>query len=106
MKKSLLAISLVMLLSCSKKTTAPAATATPAEARGNTEVAAAASAEAQGQKIYTAQCGRCHELHRPDEYTVGQWKPILHRMADKAKLSPEEKLQVMTYLSHQARSVK
>ena len=63
------------------------------------------NAFAEGERIYTASCGRCHRLKNPASYTAVQWVPILDDMARKAKLSAAEKTNVAAYLNKNARAV-
>lgn len=58
---------------------------------------------AEGQKIYNASCGRCHELHSPGEYTETEWQPIMRSMARKAKLGDNEKEMVLAYVNANAK---
>lgn len=80
--------------------TPPANTATPPAAetgRINTEALAAA------QKVYEGNCAKCHALKNPETYTAERWVGILNWMAPKAKLSDEQKAQVLTYVQHNAK---
>jgi len=60
----------------------------------------------QGEKVYTASCGRCHELKNPASYTADQWGPIMKSMAAKAKLTSAEKADAMAYVVKNAKAVK
>ena len=52
-----------------------------------------------GYAIYSANCGGCHRLYAPGDYTKAQWEKILPRMYTKAKLTgEEEKIRVRDYL--------
>ena len=42
-----------------------------------------------GSKLYAEKCAGCHQLYRPDKYTIAQWDNILPKMFSKAKLSGE-----------------
>jgi cytochrome c5 len=61
---------------------------------------------AQGQALYESSCGRCHDLKDPSKYTVAEWRPIMERMAPKAKLNMEQKTDVLTYVLSKAKSIK
>jgi len=60
----------------------------------------------EGEKLYQSSCGKCHDLKDPSEYTASEWKPIMERMAPKARLTMEQKIDVMTYVTSKAKSVK
>jgi mono/diheme cytochrome c family protein len=53
-----------------------------------------------GQEIYTQNCGRCHRLHKPNEFTADKWtNSILPKMSKKAKLTEDQNKLVEAYLS-------
>lgn len=58
---------------------------------------------ADGEKLYTARCGKCHELHKPEEFTASEWPSILRSMAPKAKLNQSMKDMVMAYVTANAK---
>ncbi len=101
MKKmfSILAIAFV-IGGCAKKitptvavpvtTTKPVATAT-------------SSPIAMGQTIYTAKCGRCHELKITTDFTANDWGNIMESMAKKAHLTDDEKANVLAYVKANAK---
>ena len=61
---------------------------------------------AQGQALYESSCGKCHDLKDPSKYTVAEWRPIMERMAPKARLNNEQKTDILTYVISQAKSIK
>ncbi len=94
MKKTIVIIGAVattmLLTQCAKKTSPGSKKMTPAE-----EVAAVKSHYtedqiAKGQPIFEANCGKCHDLRQPPEFTVHQWDKILPDMSSKAKLSKDD----------------
>ena len=42
-----------------------------------------------GNKLYVADCGKCHALKEPGNYTMERWDPILKKMYVKAKITDE-----------------
>ena len=60
----------------------------------------------EGEKLYQSSCGKCHDLKDPSKYTASEWKPIMERMAPKSRLTMEQKIDVMTYVTSKAKSVK
>ena len=85
----------VFLFSCSPKTTPTGTTITIPKI--TTEAAA-------GLVIYTAKCGKCHELKKVDNYTAAEWVPILDAMAPKANLDSTEKANVHAYVQALAKA--
>ena len=95
----------VVTFSCTKKAT-PAASV-----EKKTETSTALTAPvidkgtqiADGEKLYTARCGKCHDLHKPDEFTAAEWPGSLRSMAPKAKLNQSMKDMVMAYVTANAK---
>jgi cytochrome c5 len=108
--KSIFAIAftaIIILTACSHKST-PTATAAPAApkdapAQFNMMTASAAPSVVEGEKVYTAKCGQCHDLKKPSEYNAKEWTSIMKSMAVKAKLNDVEKSDVMAYVANGAR---
>ena len=106
MKKLLfLSIITIAVWGCSKKVT-PTASATP---KTDTVAAvvvlekASPEALAAGEATFKSRCGRCHGLKDPGSRTATKWFNVLNRMAPKAKLTPEEKQNVLAYLQANAK---
>lgn len=57
----------------------------------------------QGKAVFEANCGRCHKYRDPTKYTTTQWTKWLDKMAPKAKLSDEQKMQVFNFVSVNAK---
>ena len=57
----------------------------------------------KGEDLYSLRCGRCHGLPTPSEFTVDEWKPIMVRMAPKAKLNAEETNRLLAYVNANAK---
>ena len=51
----------------------------------------------QGKVIYEASCQRCHTLKNPSNYTMDQWTTWVSEMAPKAKISEEQKAQIVAF---------
>lgn len=58
---------------------------------------------AAGKKVYEASCNRCHGLFSPNEFTQERWVGLVNWMAPKARLSDEEKAQVLAYVQRNAK---
>lgn len=96
--KRIFSISLIFLAACSQKT-APTAAIVPEKARE-----AVVANVVEGQKIYQANCGRCHELPIPAALPQREWKPIMERMCRKARLSEVEKIHATAYVLANAKA--
>ncbi len=49
----------------------------------------------QGFKLYKFNCAGCHNLHKPDAYSISGWEKVLPEMLGKAKLSSEKDIQAL-----------
>lgn len=52
-----------------------------------------------GRQVYVDRCGSCHSLHLPSERTDAQWRKAVEQMQVRAKVSSEEKEQILRYLA-------
>jgi cytochrome c5 len=57
-----------------------------------------------GERTYRAKCTACHRVHQPAEETPAQWAKTLDKMEalKKVTLTPEERAQILQYLSGDA----
>lgn len=51
-----------------------------------------------GRAIYQAKCHSCHRLYAPSRVGPEKWPALMEKMAQKAKLTPEEEKQVLDYV--------
>lgn len=51
-----------------------------------------------GKKLYVKNCGSCHNLHKPSEFSADQWTGIMTKMQKKAKISDESRQLIYGYL--------
>ena len=96
----LLAVTVLFVWSCSKKTT-PSSTTIP-----STETVAAKPATgdiAEGKSTYEAKCGKCHGLINPEKFTAVKWVGLVNWMAPKAHLDDAEKQNVLAYVQANAK---
>ncbi|WP_162128510.1 HU family DNA-binding protein [Flavobacterium phycosphaerae] len=56
---------------------------------------------AEGKSLYENSCARCHRLYEPKEFSAEQWKPIVLRMAPKARLNEAQGMKVYNYVTMQ-----
>lgn len=99
MKKYLYSLAFVgaIVYSCKTQSTPPV------PAPKDSPAVAANDVVAKGSDLFTQRCGKCHELPSAAEFTSEQWKPIIDRMAPKAKLTEEETNWVLAYVNANAK---
>ena len=91
------ALLFVFIQSCKKSTPGSSSLYTPTSA----DVTANATLIdlQQGRTLYINNCGRCHGLYSPDNYSSTQWKSILNNMAPNTSMSASEILLVTKYVT-------
>lgn len=67
------------------------------------EATAEDAAVIAGQSLYSAKCGRCHNLKVTTDYTAERWTSILAVMAPRAWLTDTEKENVYAYVKANAK---
>lgn len=74
---------------------------TPEELAVSGALPGGADAEAlrRGRAIFVTECAACHRLYWPNEYSPGQWRGIVKRMAGRASLSGSQAADLDLYLS-------
>jgi mono/diheme cytochrome c family protein len=53
----------------------------------------------QGMALYSSNCGSCHGLYSPDNYTSTQWRSIMGSMAPRTGMSASQVLLVTKYVT-------
>jgi hypothetical protein len=88
---------LVLTLSCKKSNLGISSLYTPT----TTDVTSSATLEElqQGRTLYINNCGSCHGLYSPDDYSSTQWKSIMSSMGPKTAMSASDKVLVTKYVS-------
>ena len=114
MKKAIFLIvaSVVLIISCSPKTTSTTNPKTEVS-QPTVELAqpivpavetpSSTDMVAVGQKVYETKCNKCHGLKNTGNYTEVRWKEVLEVMAPKANLTPDETQQVAAYVNANAK---
>ena len=87
---------LVSIVSCSKTNTDTGSLYTPT----NSDVTANATLSElqQGRSLYINNCGVCHGLYSPDNFTPTQWKSVLNNMAPRTDMTSQQILLVTKYV--------
>jgi nitrate/TMAO reductase-like tetraheme cytochrome c subunit len=57
----------------------------------------------KGQTIYQTNCGKCHELYKPDSRNITTWMKVMKRMSKKASLTDEHYKLVCIFLNVKAK---
>jgi hypothetical protein len=96
MKKLITILTLIIfVISCSPKSTPCAGVSLIPKPDSSQALA--------GKEIFTAKCGKCHELKNPGDYTPTKWIGLINEMAPKAQLTDEEKQHVLAYVQANAK---
>jgi hypothetical protein len=53
----------------------------------------------QGRTLYINNCGKCHDLYSPDDYSASQWRGIMPGMSQKTRMSTTEVTLVTKYVT-------
>jgi mono/diheme cytochrome c family protein len=53
----------------------------------------------QGRTLYLNNCGSCHGMYMPDNYSSSQWSSIMGMMGPKAQMSSSQIQLVFKYVS-------
>ena len=91
----------VIVYSCKTQTTTPTVT-TPTVSTATANLTKEEMLK-KGEDLFNLKCGRCHGLPSPSEFTIADWKPIMARMAPKAKLNAVETNWVLAYVNANAK---
>jgi len=57
----------------------------------------------KGRHVYQSRCGECHGLKNIADYSNQRWTEILREMMPKAKLSTQEKEQLIVFIQANAK---
>ncbi len=52
----------------------------------------------KGRELFIENCGKCHKLYNPLEFTDEQWRTNVNKMQKKAHITDEQKELVYQYL--------
>jgi mono/diheme cytochrome c family protein len=51
-----------------------------------------------GRKLYVNNCGSCHRLYMPEQYTMKEWVKVMPEMKIKAKCNDRQVAMITAYL--------
>ena len=66
--------------------------------KSDTTAKASLSDLASGRNILLQNCGTCHSVPLPDNYTISQWKNYVPNMGSRAQLSANDELLLLKYV--------
>ncbi len=71
----------------------------PVYAEGHqSESAAQDDSEEAGSRLWSQNCGMCHNKRSPEKYSDAQWDVIVHHMRTRANLTGEEQRKIVAFL--------
>jgi hypothetical protein len=56
------------------------------------------AAAPEGAEVWARNCGRCHALRPPDEFSYDQWEVIVEHMRVRATLPAKETRTILEFL--------
>lgn len=96
---SILGLFFFMLSSCKTQEKAVTVSATEEISTVTTE-----NNLVEAKNLYENNCGKCHNLPNPSEYTKEAWTPIMKSMAKKSKLTEEQTQWLLAYVQQNAKN--
>lgn len=95
----LLAFGALFIGGCAKNSVAPSSSSLYVPTQDDATANATLQELQEGRQLYIDNCGRCHGLHNPDEYTPSQWSSILSSMVPRTSLSSSQADLVKAYVT-------
>lgn len=86
---------LVFSLACSKNSNSSLYVPVSSDATAN----ATLEELQQGRTLYINNCGACHSLYSPDDFSAGNWKSIIPTMAPRTTLTAAQIILVTKYVT-------
>lgn len=53
----------------------------------------------EGRALYVRNCGSCHSLYIPNDFSEEAWEAYIEKMQNRAKISDSEKALILQYLT-------
>lgn len=98
----LLIVTIGILQACSKKAMPTISDRTTDPPKPESPVANVKPDLAIGQRVFTNQCGKCHDLPDPAKYTAERWDGILRTMIPRAGINRVQEVHVTEYIKTNA----
>lgn len=88
----------LVLAGCAGTGNIPHPTAKNVEYAGRNGQVTTISTLKVGRKLYISRCSSCHGLKEPGALTPADWTEMVARMADNAKINPDQQRAITQYL--------
>ena len=95
---ALASAAILILSGCAGTSAIPHPTAKNVEYAGRNGQVTSISALKVGRKLYIGRCSSCHSLTKPGALTPADWPEMVARMADNAKINPDQQRAITQYL--------
>jgi mono/diheme cytochrome c family protein len=92
------AAAFLLLAGCAGSSKVPQPTAKHVELAGRNGEVTTLAALKVGRSLYIGRCGGCHSLKEPGYLSPGEWPEMVGRMAENAKLNPDQQRAITQYL--------
>ncbi len=60
----------------------------------------------KGEELYNNKCSGCHRLHSKNEFTKEKWESEIEEMSKKSRITEDEKMMIIEYLTNDSLHVK
>lgn len=95
------AVLAALILSCASKKTVETITSPPNVPAIVTNEVVGVAFPLNGKGLYENNCGKCHGLHNPKDFSAEQWQPILVKMQNYAHLDDAQMAGISDYINSQ-----
>ena len=99
MKKYILGFSVIVLVSACAPKVVVEQEVTPAKDQTLTKPEVK---YLEGKTLFDNNCGKCHDLPHPSQYSKAEWAKIVPPMAKEAKLDATQENQILLYVQYGA----
>jgi hypothetical protein len=103
-KKYLFILSVIFVIACAKKTMPVISDRTNVPPPPESPVANVKPDLVIGQRVFTNQCGKCHDLPEPAKYNSERWDGILRTMIPRSGISRVNEVHVTAYVKANAKA--
>lgn len=93
---SAIGMTIIMVNCTPKKTASPEASTAMTKEMAQKQYSA--DQLSSGQTLYTANCGTCHKLHKPESMDDVKWNRVLNRMIPKTDVSSADAALLRAYV--------
>lgn len=91
----------VFIWGCASKKTVETITSPPNVSAVATNEVVGVALPLDGKGLYENNCGKCHGLYNPKDFSAEQWQPILVKMQNYAHLDDAQMAGISDYINSQ-----